>query len=106
VFKGSAAGGDKAGLVSDQAGLSAVGTVLMGAQVGGLLGGGGLERARQQAPQGGAGDVFHEGQIDVGAGALLAEGLLADDFAPTAGEFVDGLEIVGREGVLCHVLSR
>jgi hypothetical protein len=50
-------------------------------------------------------DVFHGGQINIGSGALFTEGMLADDFAPASSEFLDGLEILGSEGLLRHVLS-
>jgi hypothetical protein len=77
----------------------------MAAQRVGLLSGGGLQSAGHQAAHGSHGDILHGGQIDLRAGPLFPEGLLADDWAPTSGELLDGLEILGGEGSLRHVLS-
>jgi hypothetical protein len=105
VFKGAAAHRDRPRLVTHQAGLPAVGTRLVVSQLGGLLGGRGLQSAGHQTTQGGNGDRFHGRQIDLGVGSVFAEGLLADDFAPTSRLFVDSLEVFRGESSLRHAQS-
>jgi hypothetical protein len=85
--------------------LAAVRTGLVAAELGGLLGGGGLEGTSDQAAHGGDGHIFQSGQVDIGTGSLLSEGLFADDFSPASSEFMDGVEVLLSESALCHLMS-
>src|SRR5581483_5814913 len=84
-------------LVADGA-KSATGGARLGlAEALGLLGGGLLQGAGGQAAGGGDGDLFHGGEIDVEAGAVVAEGVADNDFPPLVGQVVDFLEVLGGE---------
>jgi hypothetical protein len=61
----------------------------------GLLGGSLLEGTGGQAAGGSDGDRCHGVQIDVEAGAVVAEGVADDNLAPLAGQVVDLLEVLG-----------
>jgi hypothetical protein len=74
-----------------------------------LLQGGG-EGPLRQAGRGNQGDLLHGIEINVQAGAGLAEGAFGDDFAPASGEVTDLLEHLGgalaaRHGLSCLVLA-
>lgn len=71
----------------------------------GLLLGRGFERPGQQRLHGSHRDIFHLGQIDIQAGALLAPLLSDDDFSPSLGEFVDVAEVFDHELACGHVAS-
>jgi hypothetical protein len=58
----------------------------------GLLLKAGGESALGQAQGGGQGDLLHGVEVDVEAGAALAEGAFGDDFAPAGGQLTDFLE--------------
>ena len=81
--------------VADRAELAAGRAGLGVAEALGLLGGGLLEGAGGQAAGGGDRDLFHGVQIDVEAGAVVAEGVADDNLAPLAGQVVDLLEVLG-----------
>ncbi len=64
-----------------------------------------LQGPRQQTTHGCHADVFHLGQIDIQAGALLTPVLAYDNFPPTFGDFLDTLEIFRCGFASCHVAS-
>ena len=92
-------------LVADGAELAAAGAGLGLPEAPGLLGGGLLQGAGRQATGGGDGDLFHGGEIDLEARAIVAEGVADDDFAPLVGQVVDLLEILGGELTGGHGLN-
>jgi hypothetical protein len=61
--------------------------------------------ARGQTNRCGAGDLLHGVEVDVEAGAVGAEGVFGDDFAPASGEGVDLLQHLGGELASRHSLS-
>lgn len=71
----------------------------------GLLGGGLLEGAGGQAAGGGDRDLFHGVQVDVEAGAVVAEGVADDNLAPLVGQVVDSLEVLGGKFARRHGLN-
>ena len=91
--------------VADRAELAAGRAGLGVAEALGLLGGGLLEGARGQAAGGGDRDLFHGVQIDVEAGAVVAEGVADDNLAPLVGQVVDFLEVLGRKFARRHGLN-
>lgn len=84
---------------------STIGTRLLFAQLAGLLLGRHFQGSRQQTTHGCHTDVFHLGQIDIQAGALLAPVLPNDDFSPPLRKFFDALEIFRRRLSSSHVAS-
>ena len=92
-------------LVADGAELAAAGAGLGLPEAPGLLGGGLLQGAGRQATGGGDGDLFHGGEIDLEARAIVAEGVADDDFASLVGQVVDLLEILGGELTGGHGLN-
>ena len=92
-------------LPADDAGASAIGTELLLAQGIGLLFQEGLEGALGKAGGGGTGDLLHGIQIDVEAGAVVAEGASGNDFAPAGGKVAEFLKFLGGEGASWHVVS-
>src|SRR5262245_9095268 len=90
-------------LPADDAGASAIGTELLLAQGIGLLFQEGLEGALGKAGGGGTGDLLHGIQIDVEAGAVVAEGASGNDFAPAGGKVAEFLKFLGGEGASWHV---
>jgi hypothetical protein len=54
---------------------------------------------------GGDRDLFHGGEIDLEARAIVAEGVADNDFAPLVGQVVDLLEILGGEFTGGHGLN-
>jgi len=75
---------------------------LLLAQGVGLLLQEGLQSALGETGSGGAGDWLHGIQIDVEAGAVVAEGATGDDFAPAGGKVAKFLEFLGGEGASWH----
>src|SRR5262245_21385992 len=92
-------------LPADHAGAYAIGTELLLAQGIGLLFQEGLEGALGKAGGGGTGDLLHGIQIDVEAGAVVAEGASGNDFAPAGGKVAEFLKFLGGEGASWHVAS-
>jgi hypothetical protein len=92
-------------LVAEGAEQAAVGAGLSIAQPLGLLGGGLLQGAGGQAAGGGDGDLLHDIEVDVQAGAVVAEGVANDDLAPVVGQVVDFLEVLGGEFAGRHGLN-
>ncbi len=89
-----------------RAGQPAVRTRGGAAQSVGLLLGGGFEGAGQQATDGGAGDFFHLGEVDLQAGTAIAAVLWDDDLAPLVGQFGDTLPVGRGEFGRSQVASR
>jgi hypothetical protein len=98
-------------LLANGAGAAAVGAGLLGAEGIGLLSEQDGEGALGESGGGGAGNVLHGLENDVGAGARVAEGAAGNAFAPLGGEITDFLEFLGRElaprhGLSCLILAR
>jgi hypothetical protein len=55
----------------------------------------GVERPLGEASGGGAGDLLQGVEVEVGAGAGVAEGAAGNDFAPLGGEGADVLKNLG-----------
>lgn len=55
-----------------------------------------------QSVGGGLGDLFHDVEIGVESGSVVAEGASCDDFAPAFGEVTDFLEELRRQFASCH----
>ena len=83
-------------LSSHDAGASAVGAGLLRTEGLGLLLQSGGESAFGQSG-GGGGELLQGGEIEVEAGAGVAEGLACDNFAPLGSESTDIVEVLGRE---------
>src|SRR5262245_19691099 len=92
-------------LPADDAGASAIGTELLLAQGIGLLFQEGLQGALGKAGGGGTGALLHGIQIDVEAGAVVAEGASGNDLAPAGGKVAEFLKFLGGEGASWHVAS-
>jgi hypothetical protein len=60
------------------------------------------ERPLGQTVRGGLGQLLHEIEVDVQAGASGAEGAAGNDFAPVSGERTDFLEQFGRKRTAWH----
>jgi len=73
--------------------LSASRTGLVFAQSVGLLTHRRFQSPGHEAVQRGHGDVFHLGDIDIQAGAVVSPVLTHDNFSPAFGEFLDLLQI-------------
>ena len=95
--QGAVAAGQGALGPADGARAAAVGAGLLVAEGLGLLLQEGREGAFGQAGGRGAGDLLHGAEIDVGAGAVGAEGVAGDDFAPAGGQLTDFTEVLGGE---------
>ena len=92
-------------VVADGAESAAGGAGLGLAEALGLLGGGLLQGAGRQAAGGGDGDLFHGGEIDVEARAVVAEGVPDNDLAPLVGQVADLLEVLRGEFAGRHNLN-
>jgi hypothetical protein len=55
----------------------------------------GLQGALVESGGGGLGDLLHSVEIDVEAGAAVAEGAAGDDFAPLGRQITEFLELLG-----------
>jgi hypothetical protein len=75
------------------------------AQCQGLLFEAGFEGPLGQPGGGRVRDLLHGPEIDVEPGALVAEGVAGDDFAPSGGEVAELLKFFGGEGARCHDAS-
>lgn len=86
----------------DRTDRTALGTGLGGAQGLRLLVEEGGECPVGQPVRGGLGQLLHEIEVDVQAGARGAEGAAGNDFAPIGGEGPDFLEHLGRKRTAWH----
>jgi hypothetical protein len=84
------------------AGAPTFGAGLLRAEGLGLLLQGGGEGAFGQPGGGCGGELLQGGEIEVEAGAGLAEGPPGDDFAPLGSEGTDILEVLRGEWLACH----
>jgi hypothetical protein len=82
-------------LAVDGTGAAAVGAGLLAAEGLGLQLQEGVEGSFRQACRGGAGDLLQGLEVEVGAGAGLAEGAAGDNLAPLGGEGADFPEDFG-----------
>jgi len=92
-------------LTAEDTRASAVGTGLLLAEGLGLLFEEGLQGSLGESGGGRVGDLLHGAEIDVQAGALVAEDAAGDDLAPASGEVVEFLEFLGGEGARSHDAS-
>jgi hypothetical protein len=92
-------------LASERAGRAAGRTGLLRPQRLGLLFQEDGNRPLRQSGRSRLSDLFHGGQIDVGAGSGVAEGASGDDLTPLGGQFADILEVLGVELRVRHRLS-
>jgi hypothetical protein len=79
----------------DGAEASAGGAGLLLPQPLGLLAQEGGEGSLGESGGGGRDDLFHDVEIDIEPGSVVAEGGSGNDLAPTGGEFADLLEFLG-----------
>ena len=93
--QGAVAAGQGALGAANRARMSAVGAGLFGPEGLRLL----LQKSGEgpfgQSGGGGAGDLLHGVEIDLGARAVRAEGMAGDDLAPASGQFTDFAEVLG-----------
>jgi hypothetical protein len=101
----TAAHHDRSVFMLDWAHPSTIRTRLLFTQLAGLLLGRRFQRPRQQTTYGRHADLFHLGQINVQAGALLTPVLADDDFSPALGEFLDSPQIFRDRFPCSHVAS-
>jgi hypothetical protein len=92
-------------LVAQEAGSTAVGARRLGAESLGLLLQEGGEGALGQAGRRRRGDLLQRLEVDLRAGARLAEGATGDDFSPLDGQVTDLLDLLRREFALRHEQS-
>ena len=92
VGESPAVAAEGAWLLMHRAELAAVGAGVFSRQGVGLLFEEGGEGPLRQPAGGGVGDLLQGEQVDVQAGALVAEGTAGHDFAPLGGEVTDILE--------------
>ena len=75
------------------------------AQLPPLLPRGFLQGAGRQAASSGLSHFFHLREIDIQAGALLAESLPHHNFPPLFGQARDRLQFLGRQPPCCHDIA-
>ena len=84
---------------------STLGTGLLFPQGNGLLFEKGLQGSFGESRRRRAGELLHGIEIDIEAGAFVAEGTAGDNFAPLSGEGSEFLKLFGSEGAACHDAS-
>jgi hypothetical protein len=98
VGEGAALADQRAWLLAHRTGAAAVRTGVVGGEGLGLLLQEGGQRALGPSVGRRGGDLLHSGEVDVAAGAGVADGAARHDLAPPGSQVTEILEFLGCQG--------